>query len=37
MQCSKCKRIIIKYPCPHCGHEGDVFIGKESGTGGGRP
>jgi len=37
-QCKKCYKQINNYPCPHCGEEGgEAFLGKEGGTGGGRP
>ena len=42
MICSKCKRTITKYPCPHCGHD-DRPMGasgehvKEGGSGGPQP
>lgn len=37
MECSRCKKVILRYPCPHCGNEGEVYLGKEGGTGGGQP
>jgi len=37
MQCSKCNKTITRYPCIFCGNEGEAFLGKEGGTGGGRP
>ena len=38
-QCSKCRKQIERYPCPHCGHDGGeaLFGKKEGGTGGGQP
>ncbi len=35
MICSKCKKSIIKYPCPHCGKKGETFQATEGTTGGG--
>jgi len=35
VECPRCKKLIEKLPCPHCGYDGEKF--KEGGTGGGRP
>ena len=37
VQCRKCNRTIVSYPCPSCGEEGREFLGKEGTTGGGTP
>jgi len=36
MECPRCKKIIEKLPCPHCGYD-EERLAKEGGTGGGRP
>jgi len=36
MECPRCKKIIDRFPCKYCGHDGEALF-KEGGTGGGRP
>ena len=36
-QCTRCKRTIVSYPCPHCGFDGEAKFAKEGTTGGGQP
>jgi len=32
LECPKCKKLIEKLPCPHCGYDGEE-ISKEGGPG----